>query len=58
MATDEEARVLFEPVEWFSKACGWISEKAFFAKVFNAYDLHDLLCQEVREVFCLFPLRR
>jgi hypothetical protein len=58
MATDEEGRSLAEAMEWFSKACGWISEKAFFAKVFNAYDLHDLLCQEVREVFRLFPLRR
>ncbi|MHB1563240.1 MAG: hypothetical protein ACYCXP_03985 [Leptospirillum sp.] len=41
MAPDEEGRVIFKPMEWFSKACGWISEKAFFAKVFNAYDLHD-----------------
>ncbi|EQD24546.1 MAG: transposase, IS605 OrfB family [Leptospirillum sp. Group IV 'UBA BS'] len=55
MTTDEQARILLETMESFNKACDWISERAFEAKVFNAYDLHYLLYKEGRDVFPSLP---
>ena len=55
ITTDEQAKTLLGTMELFNKACDWISEKAFEAKVFNAYDLHYLLYKEGRDVFPSLP---
>ena len=55
MTTDEQGKILLETMESFNKACDWISERAFEAKVFNNYDLHYLLYKEGRDVFPSLP---
>jgi len=55
ITTDEQAKALLETMEEFNKACNWISEKAFKAQVFNAYNLHYLVYVQVREVFPALP---
>ncbi|MHB8543811.1 MAG: hypothetical protein ACYC9S_07405 [Leptospirales bacterium] len=49
MMADERAKILLETMETFNKAYDWISEKAFEAKVLNAYDLHSLLYPQARK---------
>ncbi|MHB8422986.1 MAG: hypothetical protein ACYDAM_09540 [Leptospirales bacterium] len=49
MTADEQVKTLLETMEMFNKACDWISEKAFEAKVLNAYDLPSLLYPQARE---------
>ena len=53
MTTPEQARVLKHTLETANAACNHISQRAWEAKTFRQYHLHQLVYQEVRQAFPL-----
>jgi putative transposase len=53
LTTPEQAQVLKHTLETANAACSHISQRAWEAKRFRRYDLHQLVYQEVRQAFPL-----